>query len=104
MFIASSILDSFDNVPNWIRMTIFIGLFFAYEPFCLAFGCTIGNYIKKIRVKSFNDTDSRINILQALIRYLFKILLGWISFLTIHSTPGRRAIHDLISGSVMIKV
>ena len=39
-----------------------------------------------------------------MIRYPVKLLLGWISFLTINSNPKRRAIHDLASGSVMIKI
>ena len=46
----------------------------------------------------------KINILQALIRYILKVGLGWISFLTIHSNKERRAIHDFAAGSVMIEI
>jgi len=102
MIATSSLLDHFPNAPGWIRAVAFIAIFAIYEPACLAFGCTIGNYIKGIRVKKFADTNSRINILQALLRYIVKLSLGWISFLTMHSNPERRAIHDMASGSVMI--
>lgn len=104
LFLFTNILDNFNHVPDAIRMILFIGLFILYEPLCQSVGCTLGNYIKGIRVKKFTNTAERINLLQSLIRYIAKIALGWISFLTIHSNPKRRAIHDLISGSVMIKL
>lgn len=104
MFVFASILDRFDKVPDWVRITMFAGLFIAYEPFCMTFGSTLGNYIKGIRVRKNADPTKRINIFQAIIRYPIKVILGWISFLTINSNPKRRAIHDLASGSVMIKL
>lgn len=103
-FAFATIPDHYENVPDGLRIAMFISIFFAYEPLCQTLGCTIGNYMKKIRVKKYADTTQRINIMQAIIRYPIKLLLGWISFLTINSNPKRRAIHDLASGSVMIKV
>ena len=104
MFVFASILDKFDNVPDWVRIVVFAGLFIAYEPICITLGSTLGNYLKGIRVRKNSDTTCRINIFQAIIRYSVKLFLGWISFLTINSNSKRRAIHDLISGSVMIKL
>ena len=104
LILFTIILDKFDNVPDWVRMIIFVGIFFAYEPLFMTFGCTLGNYLKGIRVRKNSDSTERINVIQALVRYPVKIFLGWVSFLTIHSNPKRRAIHDLISGSVMIKL
>ena len=104
MFVFANILDKFDNVPDWVRIAMFAGLFIAYEPFCMTLGSTLGNYIKGIRVRKNSDPTKRINIFQAIIRYPIKVMLGWISFLTINSNPKRRAIHDLASGSVMIKL
>jgi len=43
-------------------------------------------------------------LLQAYIRFITKILLGWLSFLTINMNKDRRAIHDLVASTVMIKV
>ena len=104
MFVFASILDKFDNVPDWVRIIMFAALFVAYEPFCMTLGSTLGNYLKGIRVRKNSDSTKRINIFQAIIRYPVKVLLGWVSFLTINSNPKRRAIHDLVSGSVMIKL
>ena len=104
MFAFAGILDKFDNVPDWVRIALFAGLFIVYEPLCMTLGCTLGNYLKRIRVRKDSNSAKRINIFQAIIRYPIKVLLGWISFLTINSNPKRRAIHDLVSGTVMIKL
>jgi uncharacterized RDD family membrane protein YckC len=104
MFVFATILDKFENVPDWVRIMMFAALVIAYEPLCMTLGSTLGNYIKGIRVRKNSDSTKRINIFQAIIRYPIKVLLGWISFLTIHSNPKKRAIHDFASGSVMIKL
>ena len=103
MIVFASIIDKYENVPNWVRMAIF-GFYFVYEPLFMSLGCTLGNLIKGIRVRKHSDSTKKINVLQAIIRYPIKFLLGWISFLTIGSNPKRRAIHDLAAGSVMIKL
>jgi uncharacterized RDD family membrane protein YckC len=102
MFVFASLLDRYENVQDWVRIVLFIGLWAAYEPVCTSLGCTLGNLIKGIRVRQHDGVNKRINIFQALLRYILKIALGWISFLTIHSNEQRRAIHDLAAGSVMI--
>lgn len=104
MFIFSTALDYFIAVPNWVRISLFFLLFIAYEPFCTSLGFTFGNYIKGIRVRRYEDPNKRINLLQAIVRYPIKYALGWLSFVTIHSNREKRAIHDLIVGSVMIKL
>lgn len=104
MFIFSSILDRIQDPPEWLHITMFVGIWVVYEPLCTTLGCTIGNYLKGIRVRRVGDTTRKINLLQALMRYTVKIMLGWLSFLTIHQNTERRAIHDLAAGSVMINV
>jgi len=104
MFILASVLDRYETVPTWIRIALFVGLWGIYEPLCTTLGATLGNYIKKIRVRQVGINSKRINFFQAFVRYLLKLSLGWISFLTIHSNKERRAIHDLAVGSVMIKI
>lgn len=104
MFLFANILDRMQDPPDWIRITMFAGVWLVYEPLCTTLGCTLGNYLKGIRVRRVNDISKRINIFQALFRYITKVLLGWISFLTISTTPKRRAIHDIVAGSVMIKL
>lgn len=103
MIIFSDILAGFKNVPDWLRAILLISLFL-YEPIATTFGGTIGNNIKRIRVRKDSDDTKQINIFQALIRYFFKLLFGWLSFITIFSSSKKRAIHDILSGTVMIKV
>lgn len=103
MFLFSDILEMFNNVPNWIRATLFISLFM-YEPICTAYGATLGNHKMNIRVRKNSDETKRIHIFQAIIRYFFKVIFGWISFLTIFISPKSRTLHDIICGSVMIKL
>jgi len=103
MLLFTDILEMFDNVPNWVRMILFISLLM-YEPICIAFGGTFGNLKMKIRVRKNSDMAQRINIFQSIIRYFFKVLLGWISFLAIFISPKSRTLHDMICGSIMIKV
>ena len=102
MFVFSSIFDHFGDPPDWVRVALFVGIWAIYEPLCVVFGCTLGQYIKGLRVKSHEDTNRRINIFSSYLRYVLKTLLGWVSFLTINTNAERRAIHDLASGSVMV--
>lgn len=104
MFVFASVLDRYENVPDWVRIVLFVGLWAVYEPVCTSLGCTVGNYAKGIRVRQHESITKRINIFQALLRYVLKMGLGWLSFVTIHSNTERRAIHDFAVGSVMIKV
>jgi uncharacterized RDD family membrane protein YckC len=104
MVIISAILNYIPDTPDWIRITLFIFLFGCYEPVFIAFTKgTIGNKLMRIQVKQFNKERKRPNILQAYLRFIFKFFLGWISFLTMHFNPQKRAIHDLVANSVMIQ-
>ncbi len=85
-----------------LRGFLLFGLFFLYEPFSMAFGCSIGNYVSGIRVRKFNDEEKRIGIFQSYLRFIVKILLGIISFFTVTSNKSKRAIHDMAAGSIMI--
>lgn len=104
MFVFANLLDNMNNPPDWIRIVMFVSIWLIYEPLCTSLGFTLGNYIKGIRVRNESKPEKNINIFQALLRYIIKVLLGWLSFLTIGSDSKRRAIHDLAAGSVMIKL
>jgi uncharacterized RDD family membrane protein YckC len=104
MFVFAAVLDRYENTPDWVRIVLFFGLWAVYEPLFVVFGCTLGQYVKKIRVRRHSDPSRRINIIQSFFRWLFKAFLGWFSFLTISFNPEKRAIHDFIVGSIMVKV
>lgn len=104
MFIAGYALDPFPNAPEGIRKAIFLFIWFGNEPLAMTFGCTLGNYVMKIRVRKAADESKRIDIVQAYVRYAVKLALGWLSFLTMGRGPKLCALHDKVSGSVMVKV
>lgn len=104
MYLASAIFERLGEVPDYWRALTLFGLFFVYEPVSQTLGCTLGNFLTGIRVRKANDEAKRINIFQAMIRFIVKTLFGWVSFVTIHSNPKRQALHDLAAGTVMIAV
>jgi uncharacterized RDD family membrane protein YckC len=77
-------------------------LLLVYEPVLTTYSATVGQRIMGIRVRSRNNPAQRISLGQAVFRYITKILLGWLSFLTIHANAERRAVHDIVSGSLVV--
>lgn len=94
--------DTDQESTGALRGFLLFGLFFLYEPFCMAFGCTIGNYIAGIRVRRFKARDKRISIFNSYLRFIVKIFLGIISFFTVTSNKSKRAIHDMAAGSIVV--
>ena len=107
MFLSAWILDKInpsqqEEEDGMLRAIIFISIWGVYEPLSMTLGGTLGNYLMKIRARKFSDNKKKMNLLQAYVRFMVKLLLGWLSFLTINSNKERRAIHDLVGGTVMI--
>jgi uncharacterized RDD family membrane protein YckC len=102
IFSCSALMNNFDDVPGWVRASLF-GIWILYEPFCTSRGFTLGNYIKGIRVRRSDNITERIAFFPALIRFIVKCLLGWVSFLTVHGNKQRRAMHDMVASSVVIR-
>ncbi len=102
-FGLSKLFDSIENVPDFIRGLTFVVAIILYEPILVSIGATFGQVIMNIRVRSFKNPNKKLNFLLVTMRFILKLLLGWISFLTISFNPNRRAIHDFASGSIMIE-
>ncbi|MBK8627311.1 MAG: RDD family protein [Saprospiraceae bacterium] len=103
MYVAFLLLDNLGIDSGKIKGTI-LGLIFLYEPILTSINRTIGQKIMGLRVRTFGEyknNGKRINIsmVSSIIRYITKILLGWISLLTIHSDKYGQAIHDKIGNS-----
>lgn len=97
------IFSQFEHVPDHIRMIAFIFVFGLYDPICTSFlGGTLGHMSMNIRVKKLKDQNRNIVIHLAIIRYIVKVLLGWISLLTISRDSKGLAIHDMLVGSVVV--
>ena len=104
MFILSSTVENFSKFSNAVRILLFFVPWAIYEPLATTLGFTLGNYISGIRVRNFKNIQMKINFFQSFTRFIIKVLFGWLSIITILSNKRRRALHDLASGSIMIKV
>ena len=104
MFILSSVLENFECLSNAVRILLFFVLWAIYEPLATTLGFTLGNYIASIRVRKFKDTNMKLDFFQSFLRFIVKVLFGWLSLVTIFLNKKRRALHDLASDSVVIKV
>ena len=103
MAIVTYAFSIFENVPDNARIIAFIFIFILYDPiFTSVFGGTIGHMMFGIRVKRENNNMKNILFPFAIIRFILKALLGWISLLTVSGNEKRKAIHDYLVGSVVV--
>ncbi len=107
MFIVTWIMDKYvivkEDNEGLVKAISFVCIWGVYEPLSMTLGSTLGNYLIGIRVRKHKNYNKNINIFQAYIRFAVKLLLGWLSFVTIGMNEEKRAIHDMVSGSVMIE-
>lgn len=100
---ATQLLAGFDVVPDYVRMGVFVLVFFLYDPiFTSLFGCTIGHLVIGIRVKRESNPDKNLLFPLAIVRYAIKLGLGMVSLFTVMSDSKGKAIHDMVVGSVVI--
>ena len=82
-----------------------IAILFAlsYEPLAITFYRTVGQIVVGIKVKSLSK-DLKITLLNSYGRFGVRLILGWFSFLTMYDNSERRAIHDLMSNTIVVDV
>ncbi len=103
VFILSSYLFSEDtNLDKILRLWTILVMIFIYEPFCTSKLCTLGQKLIGIRVRTVSKLE-RISLGQAYMRIVVKVFLGFISFFSIIFSKRRRAIHDFVSGTIVVK-
>ena len=97
-------VDAIGGVPSLVKGFIAVFMFYLYDPLLTAFaGGTIGHKLMQLKIKQFKDPHKNISLLAALLRFFIKGMLGWISFFTVTGNANKRAIHDLASGSIMLR-
>lgn len=103
IYMCSEIFGLFETVPNAWRISASIFVFILYDPiFTSAFGGTIGHSFINIAIKKEDSPEQNISFFTALIRFIFKALLGWVSLLTTTGNSKRKAIHDYVAKSIVI--
>ena len=103
MFVFSFLFSFFDVESENLRMIIFVVVFALYDPILISlFGRTIGHKINCIALRRQSNEKRKISFIPALIRYAFKVFLGWFSLLTVGSNSKRKAIQVMVVGSVVV--
>lgn len=103
MVISAYAIDIAGEVDDWVRVTIMIVLFIIYEPLTVGlYGGTFGHRVQGLEVRKVSDTSERIGLLMAIIRVVFKFVLGVFSVITSYMRADNRCIHDLICGTVVV--
>ena len=103
LFVFTYAISIFEHVPDIVKKIAFIFIFFLYDPiFISLFGGTIGHFMIGLRVKREKNELKNILFPLAIIRYIVKVFLGWISLLTVSGNRKRKAIHDFLVGSVVL--
>lgn len=102
--LVTSLLSSMENPPVNLRITAFIVIFGLYDPlFTSLFGGTIGHLVNGLRVKRDSDTTRNVIFPFAIVRFVVKTFLGFISLFTVSANFESKAIHDMIVKTVVIK-
>lgn len=103
IIVVTYVFSAFENVSDTPKKLAFIFIFFLYDPtFTSIFGGTIGHMMFGIRVKRENNLNKNILFPLALIRFIIKASLGWISLLTVSGNAKRKALHDILVRSVVV--
>ena len=98
----SALFEKIGDVSGFVRGITFVIVIILYEPILVTLGCTIGQLFMNIRVRDFRNPEKKLAFYLLIFRTIIKIILGWLSFITVTFNINRRAIHDLASGSIMI--
>ncbi|HMG91926.1 MAG TPA: RDD family protein [Chryseolinea sp.] len=97
-------IDAFGDIHSFLKGFILIFMLYLYDPILTSFtGSTLGHKLMKLKVRRFNDPEEKISLGYAFLRFILKTTLGWISFLTVTSNKHKRAIHDVMSGSILLR-
>lgn len=105
IYSVSEILSIFEHdYAEKVRILTYILFFCCYEPLLVSFyGGTLGHSLSGIEVKKESNTQKNIAIHWSFLRYIIKLLLGWVSFVSILFSSKSKAIHDYAEGSVVIE-
>lgn len=103
MVVISNIFSHFETVPDNARIIAFVFIFLLYDPlFTSIFGGTIGHIMIGIRVSRESNEQKKILFPLAILRYIVKASLGWISLITVSTNVKKKALHDYLVGSVVV--
>jgi len=101
LFIVPTVVLPEGEVSRVFRIALAAAAVLLYEPLGTGHWMTLGQWLTGVRVRDMK-TGRPIGVPRAWGRIIVKMLLGVVSFLLLPVTPGRRALHDMASGSIVI--
>ncbi len=105
MMFFSALFGQFEKVADEARIIAIVFIFLLYDPLLTSFtGATIGHRLFGLRVRDEQNPTKNIHFFRAFVRFLIKAFLGWISLLTVQGDSKRKAMHDMVVGSVVVVV
>lgn len=94
--------ESLGVISGYGKVLLVVLPIFLLDPALVSLtGGTIGHHLLKIRVAT-RDSCHNINLIAATIRFLVKVLLGWVSLIFVLTTSRHQAVHDLLARSVVL--
>ena len=103
MALFANLFSFSEDVPQYARVMAFLFVFVFYDPiFTSTVGGTIGHLIVGIKVRRDNNRSKKIIFPIAILRFIIKALLGWISLATVSGNQKSRALHDMAANSVVL--
>lgn len=92
-----------DGISEQVTLFFLFIAIFCYEPLFTTYLCTLGQFLMRFRVRTF-EKRKRIPLLSAYLRFFVKATLGIVSMFTIPGSETRRSIHDMVVKSIVIPV
>lgn len=103
MYTATVIFSRLEIINSIVKMVTFVFIFMLYEPLMVRFlGASLGHLFCDLKVGKDNENHTNLSLPVAIIRFLIKSTLGWLSLLSISGDSKKRAIHDILAKSVVI--
>lgn len=87
---------------RWLRAIILLFPLLFLEPILVSCsGGSIGHHLLNLKVQNASK-NKRINLFFAFIRFILKVILGWVSIIFVLTTKKHQAVHDLLVNSVVV--
>ena len=102
VFFGTSLLLVPLEIHGAIKFGLVAALMLVPEPLLVSLtGGTPGHHLRGLRVQGYRD-GTKLNLFRSFVRFLVRVILGWLSFLFVLVTKKRQAFHDLMAGSIVI--
>ena len=102
VYFAAFIVGLLGDASGIVKGAVFVGVLVLFEPLLVSLtGGTLGHHYSGLKIVNAK-TGRHINIFRGIFRFLLKISCGFFSFFGMIITQQHRAIHDALSGSVVV--